>query len=119
MLKDNLIFEDEETKSKVIFNHYSFCELVKWIMVEYGKTTYGNANEILEKSFLHEEPKSYRAVTCITHELSFHWAMLLLRGKMYWLKGIPSDYNEFKEEYKFWEAQIKKQQGLKNEYQYE
>jgi len=30
MLKDNLIFEDEETKSKVIFNHYSFCEFFKF-----------------------------------------------------------------------------------------
>ena len=118
MLKDNLIFTDAETKSKVIFNHYSYCEFVKWIMVKYGKTTYENASKIVEKSFLNKEPQSYSAVLYITHELSFHWAMLLLYGEMYWLKGIPSDFNDFAEEYTAWEKQTRKQYGLKPGYQF-
>ena len=115
-LKDNVKFEDDT--QGVIFNHYSFCELVKHIMVKYGKVNYKEADEKLQQYFLIECPKSYEEVTLITHELAYHWAMLIVYGEMYWTKGIPSDYIDFKEEYLVWENKIKQQHQLKAPYQY-
>ncbi|NDV57748.1 hypothetical protein [Bacteroides sp. 519] len=115
-LTDNLRFEDDE--SGVIFNHYSFCELVKHIMVKYGKISYDLATNKLNNSDLIKMPKSINEVLFLTHELEFHWAMLLTYGNMYWTKGIPSDFNEFKEEYFAWEEEIKRKYKLKESYRY-
>lgn len=115
-LKDDLRFED--TTEGVIFNHYSFCEMIKHIMVEYGNITYNNANEMLEHHYLNEVPKSLNEVVLITHELEFHWAMLVVHGNMYWTKGIPSDYNDFKDEYLAWEAGIRLKYNLQESYKF-
>lgn len=115
-LIDGLQFEDNETG--VIFNHYSFCELVKHIMVNYGKTDYNLATEKLNNSYLIKIPRTVNDVVLLTHELEFHWAMLLVHGDMYWTKGIPSDFNEFKEEYFSWETEIKQKYNLKESYEY-
>lgn len=116
MLKDNLYFEGET--EGVIFNHYSFCEMIKHIMVKYGEITYQQANEKLENSFLIEEPESKDDVEFLGHEIEFHWAMLACYGDMYWIKGIPSDYNNFKKEYLAWETAIKLKYKLKELYIY-
>lgn len=115
-LKDNIKFEDGS--EGVIFNHYSFCELVKHIMVEYGKINYKEADEKLKQHFLIDCPKSYNQVALITHELAYHWAMLIVHGEMYWTKGISSDFNDFNEEYLAWETKIKQQYQLKTAYHY-
>lgn len=115
-LTDGLQYENDQTG--VIFNHYSFCELVKHIMVEYGKIDYDLAEEKLNNSNLIRVPKTIEDVGFITHELSFHWAMLLVHGEMYWTKGIPSNFLEFKEEYFAWETDIKQKYGLKKQYEY-
>ncbi|WP_299895541.1 hypothetical protein [uncultured Aquimarina sp.] len=114
--KDNLRFEDEE--EIVIFNHYSFCELIKHIMVQYGKVTYAEAQEKLYASFLKKAPQSRTEVELLGHELEYHWAMNCLYGHMYWLKGIPSDFNDFKEEYLSWEKEIIKKHNLKESFEY-
>ncbi len=115
-LRDNLRFED--ATEGVIFNHYSFCEIIKHIMVQYGGITYQEADKKLKNHFLYEEPKSLDDIYYTTHELEFHWAMLIAHGHMYWLKGIPSDFNEFKEEYLTWQAEIRKKHKLKEPYTY-
>ena len=115
-LRDNLQFE-EDTEG-VIFNHYSFCEIIKHIMAQYGNITYQEADKKLKNHFLYKEPKSLDDIYYITHELEFHWAMLIVHGHMYWLKGIPSDFNEFKEEYLAWEDEVRKKYNLKKSYNY-
>lgn len=115
-LKNNLHFVGET--EGVIFNHNSFCEMIKHIMVKYGEITYERANEKLKNSFLIEEPESKDDVEFLGHELEFHWAMLALHGDMYWIKGIPSDYNNFKKEYLAWETAIKLKYKLKELYIY-
>lgn len=115
-LTDGLQFEDAE--SGVIFNHFSFCELVKNIMVKYGNLDYNLATEKLNNSYLKKVPETINDVELITHELEFHWAMLLVHGDMYWTKGIPSDFNEFKDEYFSWETEIKRKYNLKESYKY-
>lgn len=78
---DGLQIEDKETG--VIFNHYSFCELVKHIMVNYGNIDYNLATEKLNNSYLTKAPRTINDVGLITHESEFHWAMLLVHGDMY------------------------------------
>ena len=104
-LKNNLRFE--ETTNGVVFNHFSFCKIVKHIMVKYGNITYKNADEKLQTHFLIEAPKSLGEVFQVTHELEFHWAMLIVHGDMYWTKGIPSDFNDFEDEYITWQDEIR------------
>lgn len=115
-LKDNLRFE--ESTNGVVFNHFSFCEIVKHIMVKYGTETYKKADEKLKNHFLIEAPKSLTEVYLITHELEFHWAMLIVHGDMYWTKGIPSDFNDFEDEYLIWEDHIRLKYKLKKTYKY-
>jgi len=115
-LTDGLQLEDDETG--VIFNHYSFCELVKHIMVNYGKIDYDLATEKLNDSYLIKEPRTIKDVEYITHELEFHWAMLLVHGDMYWTKGIPCNFNKFIDEYFAWATEIKQKYNLKKSYEY-
>lgn len=116
-LQDGLEFFDEDN-NKVIFNHYSFCEWLKWIMVKYASKTYQEADKLVRESYFNITPHSYDDVFYITHELDYHWAMLLVYGEMYWLRGIPSDYNGFFEEYTAWEKEIKEKYNLKDSYHY-
>lgn len=115
-LKDNLKFEDKT--EGVIFNHYSFCELIKHIIIKYGNVSYTEADKRVNNSFLYNLPTSIDDIAYFSHELEFHWAMLVLYGNMYWLKGIPSDFNDFKEEYLAWGIEIKRQYKLKESYHY-
>ncbi|NQY04994.1 MAG: hypothetical protein HRT68_02030 [Flavobacteriaceae bacterium] len=115
-LKDNLKFEDNT--EGIIFNHYSFCELIKHIMVKYGGILYQEADQKVKNSFLCNVPESSDDISFFSHDLEFHWAMLVLHGNLYWLKGIPSDYNGFKQEYLTWEAKIKTEYSLKESYNY-
>jgi len=116
VITDGLQFEDDETG--VIFNHFSFCELIKHIMVEYGKINYDLATEKLTDSYLSKTPRTIKDVEFITHEVEFHWAMLLIHGNMYWTKGIPSDTNKFHDEYLAWRSETKQKYNLKEPYKY-
>jgi len=115
-LTDSLRFENDEIG--IVFNHFSFCELVKHIMIKYGKIDYRLAIKKLNESNLIKTPKSVDDVIFLTHELEFHWAMLLVHGDMYWTKGIPSNFNEFEEEYCEWEKETMRKYNLKNSYEY-
>ena len=87
-------------------------------MIKYGNIDYKLANKKLNESDLIKVPGSVDDVVFLSHELEFHWAMLLVHGNMYWTKGIPCDYNEFKEEYSEWEKDIKRKYNLKASYEY-
>ncbi|WP_378174113.1 hypothetical protein [Aquimarina sp. SS2-1] len=115
-LKDNIRIE--EGTEGVVFNHYSFCEMITHIMVTYGKVTYDEACNKLKNSFLIEAPTSLDDVCYITHELAYHWAMLLVHGDMYWTNGIPSDFNDFEDEYLIWETEVRREHNLKIPYEY-
>ena len=118
MLRDGLIFYSDDKTEKVIFNHYSFCELLKWTIVKYASKTYEEAHALVRNSGLSKEPNSFFDVSLITHELDFHWAMLIVHGEMYWLRGIPSDTNGFRKEYSGWRNQIGIKYKLKEPYTY-
>ena len=52
MVRDGLVFKDED--GQVIFNQYSFCELVKHLLVELVGISYEDASQIVECSPLAE-----------------------------------------------------------------
>ncbi len=115
-LNDGLQFEDNKTG--VIFNHFSFCEIIKHTMVKYGGLNYELANENVNNSHLIKIPGKMEDVEFLTHELDYHWAMLLVHGDMYWTKGIPSDFNEFADDYFAWKNEITEKHHLKEPYEY-
>jgi hypothetical protein len=109
-------FEDED--SGVVFNHYSFCEFIKHIMVGYAHMSYEEADEKVKNSFLAYVPRSLQHVMFFTGELDFHWAMLLAHGDMYWTRGIPSNDNGFIDEHSLWSAGIRQKYNIKEAYYY-
>ncbi len=114
--QDDLRFADDT--ETLIFNHRSFCELIKHIMVQYAGLSYELASEKLNASFLAAPPVSKDQVEMLGHELEYHWAMLIAHGELYWTKGIASDFNEFEAEYLEWEAQTLRTHGLKAALEY-
>ena len=111
MLQDGLIFYD--SSEKIIFNHYSFCEYVKWNIVKFSQKTYKEADEIVNKSNLSKGIKSIDEVYYFIHEITYHWAMLLVYGDMYWQNGIPYPEPCSIEEYIKWENEISEKYNLK------
>lgn len=116
-LRDGIIYYNEEGDF-CVYNHYSACEWLKHLVVHYGGVTMEEATQLVENSDWMRMPESINEVAFITHEEQYHWAMLLVKGNMYWLKGYPSGIIDFKEEYIDWEEQIAKQYQLNDEYIY-
>ena len=56
MLKDGIVLEDSD--GRIVVNQYSFCELVKYILVHYAGITYAGASEIVDNSHLANPIKS-------------------------------------------------------------
>ena len=78
MVRDGLVFKDED--GQVIFNQYSFCELVKHLLVELVGISYEEASQIVERSPLAEPVADqwpmpwewrYSAMTCLITGLCF------------------------------------------------
>jgi len=116
ILQDGHLFIDGD--EKIIFNHYSFCEIIKHIMVKYGSINIKVAQEKISQSYLYKLPSNPLSVALLSHELLYHWAMLLIHGEMYWLKGIASDYNNFEEEYMQWEQHTITKYQLKEPFEF-
>lgn len=114
-LQEGLKYECD--KDSVIFNHYSFCEIIKHIMVKYGDHSYELANIKVTESWLMKVPNSIRDIYYLSHELTYHWAMIMAYGDLYWSKkGIPSNYNDFSDEFFNWRKETRQKYNLKEEY---
>ena len=113
MLQDGVIFFDEEFGKKMIFNQRSYCEYVKWNMVKYARFSYEEASDIVNGSHLSKKIESYRDVYAVTHELPYHWAMILAHGELYWHQGTPYPEPCEKEDIISWERELAQRYGLK------
>lgn len=91
MVKDGQIFEDEY--GITIFNQYSFCELVKHLLVEYVGISYEEASRTVEGSTLVKPVFDTLGVAVISHDIPYFWAMLAYYGNGYWQgdSGIPAE----------------------------
>ena len=79
MVRDGLVFKDEN--GQVIFNQYSFCELVKHLLVELVGISYEEASQIVERSSLAEPVADAMGVAIFSHDLPYYWAMFFYYGK--------------------------------------
>lgn len=82
MVRDGLVFKDED--GQVIFNQYSFCELVKHLLVELVGISYEEASQIVERSPLAEPVADAMGVAIFSHDLPYYWAMFFYYGNGYW-----------------------------------
>ena len=85
MLHDGLVFKDED--GQVIFNQYSFCELVKHLLVELVGISYEEASQIVERSPLAAPVANIIGVAIFSHDLPYYWAMFFYYGNGYWWGG--------------------------------
>lgn len=104
MLKDRLGFYGDDGE-KIIFNDYTFCEIVKLIIVKYCNKNYKQANKMVKSSGLVLPIKDTFDTACIVHETPYYWAMNVVYGNCYWLKGIEVEIS-FEDEYDLWEQNI-------------
>ena len=104
-MRDGLVFKDENCQ--VIFNQYSFCELVKHLLMELVGISCEEASRIVESSLLAAPVADAMEVAMFSHDLPYYWTMLLYYGNGYWLKGIPAQ----PEDMKAYEAMEKKIMG--------
>ena len=69
VLRDGLVFKDED--GQVIFNQYSFCELVKHLLVELVGISYEEASQIVERSPLAAPVDNAMDVAIFSHDLFY------------------------------------------------
>jgi hypothetical protein len=113
MKKDGLEFFDKG--ERIVFNYYSFCEVLKGCISEYCERSREDAHEIIENAKLFEVPISdVNDVYFFSHEHPFHWSMVCLYGDRYWdeypdLVHIPETYDS-------WEARFIVENNLEEEF---
>ena len=78
MVRDGLVFKDED--GQVIFNQYSFCELVKHLLVELVGISYEEASQTVERSPLAEPVADAVGVAIFSHDRPYYWAMFFAMG---------------------------------------
>ena len=110
MVSDGLVFKNDD--GKVIFNQYSFCELVKHLMVELAGISYEEAYQIVERSPLADPVSDAMGVAIFSHDLPYYWAMFFYYGNGYWLKGIPAQPEDM-DAYEALEKKIMEKYNLK------
>lgn len=101
--KDNLKYTDIETDEKLIFNFKTWILVIKGIIIKYADKTPSEADHLIEDRKF-KLPESYDEVIFYSHEIEFHWAMLLAYGDGYWQRGIsseePTGYMEWEFQYR-------------------
>lgn len=83
MLKDGVILEDNG--DRIVFNQYSFCELIKHLLTYYVGISYEDASKIVNQSHLSQPISNVMEAVLLGHEIPYYWAMSL-----YCEKGIPA-----------------------------
>lgn len=115
MVQDEIILEDED--GKIIFNQKSFCELIKYILVELVGISYEEASILVDNSHLAAPVKSVTDVSLFNHEDTYFWAMELYYGNCYWMKGIAPQ-PEDQAVYMQLENKILKEHNLKEPFEW-
>lgn len=111
---DHVLFvNDKNPKENIIFNFYTWVEIIKAIMVKYANKSEDEAVSLMFASpLVNNALDGYMAIVVRCHELEYHWAMELAYGEQYWQKGISSQEPE---DYFEWEDQYRKDHNLAEE----
>ncbi|HJR31509.1 MAG TPA: hypothetical protein VJ889_22560 [Pseudomonas sp.] len=104
---DGMVFQDDDDPTEtVIFNMRSWVEVIRGIIVHYANRTEAEADSLMAAAPVINKPvNNYIAVISRSHELEYHWAMLIAYGEQYWsTQGIspepPEDYLEWETNYR-------------------
>ncbi len=103
--KDGLIFSSESNPNEmIVVNFHSWTEIIKGIMIFYGKKTEQEAQAIIDSAPLFTiPPKNYAEACMLGHEDEYYWAMVMSHGDRYYEKGFsrntPHDYFDWELEY--------------------
>lgn len=115
MLRDGVVLEDGE--GKVTVNQYSFCELIKHLLVHYAGVVYAEASELVDGSYIADPITDATAACLISHEYPYFWAMNLYYGAMYWERGIPAQPEDMEAYFRF-EDEIIRRYNLKEPFEF-
>ena len=104
LVKDGLVFVDNDSNEEVVFNYYTFREIIVGILMQYAGETEAHARKLVESFSYFDKPiETYSDVVFFSRETEYHWAMLIKHGDGYWLKGIspdlPEDYYEWEDKF--------------------
>ncbi|WP_099125232.1 hypothetical protein [Xenorhabdus stockiae] len=108
---DGIVFADEDNPNeKVIFNFYTWVEVLKAIIVKYSNKSESEAEHlVLNHPAVYLPRNSSRSLATLSHESEYKWAMVIVYGHGYWQRGIPAYEPEGFDE---WEEQYRKDHGL-------
>lgn len=110
---DGISFFDEDGFDKVIFNYATWLEVVKAVIVKYAGRTYQDAtNLVFNSPITNICPTDFMGVFLLSHEIEYHWAMLIAHGEGYWKKGVSS---EIPDGYFEWDRSYRAEHGLAKE----
>lgn len=109
MLKDGVILYDHD--NKIVFNQYSFCELMKHLLSYYVHISYAEASEIVDHSSFAKPVSDIMDASLLAHEYTYYWSMILYYGNVYWEKGIPAEPDDLTAYFRL-ENSIMKQYNL-------
>ena len=110
---DGILFRDLEGNDEVIFNYLTWVEIIKAIIVEFSKKTPQAAEElVINSSISNIPPANSNEVFILSHELEYHWAMLIVHGERYWSRGVSS---KLPEGYFEWDHKYRVENGLAKE----
>ncbi len=107
---DGIKLVEEGTGNAVIFNFYTWIEVIKGIMIEYAHLSPQLANDkVMASALVQNQSDNYTSIALNAHDTEYHWAMLLAYGELYWHKGISA---EEPDEYVCWELRFRSARGL-------
>ncbi|CAI1588396.1 hypothetical protein [Serratia fonticola] len=111
---DGIVFKDEDDPEEtVVFNFHTWVEMLKAIIVKYANKKEEEAESMVLSSSLVCKPiDNYMAVCLRSHELEYHWAMLIAYGEQFWLKGVSSKQPD---DYLMWDEKYRKDHNLAEE----
>lgn len=100
---DGVVIVNEDLTEEITCNFYSWVFLIKEVMKKYTKKQDEEAKRlILSSPIVQGANSSFMAAVVRAHETEYHWAMEIVYGEQYWLKGIdsqePDGYFEWEDE---------------------
>nr|WP_240354094.1 hypothetical protein [Pectobacterium brasiliense] len=100
-----MIFCDNETSGKIIFNYHTWCELIIAVIFKYTENSKEESDCLVRSSkLIKNATNSYMSVVLCSHEIEYHWAMFIAYGDLYWKNGVsqdePDGYWEWESEYR-------------------
>ncbi|MDR2580244.1 MAG: DUF4926 domain-containing protein [Fibromonadaceae bacterium] len=102
--KDGIVLTCEESNKRIVYNRFTFREIIKGIIMKYADKSANEADSIITKHSDFLKIETFEESLTVTHEIEYHWAMLWACGEGYWRTGYsyppPNGYDKWELEYR-------------------